>query len=311
MANFQYDVAISFLASDEALAAKLCAALEPQLRVFLYSKVQEKLAGTDGEKTFNQVFGVEARVVVILYRSNWGETPWTRIEQTAIRNRAFDHGYDFALFLPLDEKPTVPAWVPKTRIWIGLDRWGLKGAASVIDARVQELGGEPKVETLEQVATRLEQASLFAQFRDEYFRSHEGVQSAKASAVEVIQKIAARADSLKESAPALGIVVKQQQNIIAVLGTSSALRVQWSLQYANAFEGAKLEATLWNGHPPMPGVMLFERDQYPIHTLKILPDVDETRQFAWSVPKKGGAELMYAEGTANHILAWWLGKSAT
>lgn len=73
--------------------------------------------------TFNSVFGRETRSVVILYRKGWGESSWTRIEETAIRNRAHDEGYDFALFIPLDGNPTVPQWVPKNRLWIGLDRW--------------------------------------------------------------------------------------------------------------------------------------------------------------------------------------------
>jgi len=31
---------------------------------------------------------LEARVVVVLYRHPWGETPWTRVEQTAITDPA-------------------------------------------------------------------------------------------------------------------------------------------------------------------------------------------------------------------------------
>jgi hypothetical protein len=310
MPTFQYDVAISFLAADESLATQLCAALEPQLKVFLYSKAQEKLAGTDGEKTFNKVFAEEARVVVVLYRSNWGDTPWTRIEQTAVRNRAFDHGYDFALFVPLDTKPSVPAWLPKNRIWIGLDRWGVKGAASVIDARVQELGGEPKTETLEEIAARLERKTQFAQFRGDYARSYEGVQAANASATEVVQQVATRAESLHSSAPTLGITVRQQRNMIAVLATGPALLINWRLQYANSFDGAKLEATIWKGHPPMPGVTIWDREPHPLKSLKAVPDVDESRQFAWSVQKNAATELMNAQQVASHFLEWWLEKSA-
>src|ERR1039458_4546278 len=92
---YEYDVAFSFLAQDELLATNLNDLLQDRLNTFLYSKRQGELAGTDGEQTFNSVFGEKARVVVVLYRAGWGETPWTRIEETAIRNRAFEHGYDF------------------------------------------------------------------------------------------------------------------------------------------------------------------------------------------------------------------------
>ena len=93
--SYKYDVAFSFMAEDEALAAQLTDLLQDRLKVFLYSRRQGEIAGTDGEKTFNAVFGEQARLVVVLYRSRWGQTPWTRIEETAIRNRAFEHGYDF------------------------------------------------------------------------------------------------------------------------------------------------------------------------------------------------------------------------
>ena len=51
-----YDVAISFLSSDEPFALELHDHLSPQLDVFVYWKKQESIAGTDGLATFRQVF---------------------------------------------------------------------------------------------------------------------------------------------------------------------------------------------------------------------------------------------------------------
>ncbi len=125
MNQFKYDVAFSFLAKDEILATQLNDRLQDRVTTFLYSKKQEQIAGTDGEKTFNKVFGEEARIVVLLYRDGWGQTPFTRIEETAIKNRSFNHGYDFLLCIPLDEPPVAPEWYPKTNLWLGLSRWGV------------------------------------------------------------------------------------------------------------------------------------------------------------------------------------------
>ena len=91
--------------------------------VFHYSKRQEDLAGGDGEKLFNAVFGEESRLVIVLYRKEWGQTSWTRIEETAIRNRAHDHGFDFVIFMPLDELSSVPKWVPNNKLWVNLKRF--------------------------------------------------------------------------------------------------------------------------------------------------------------------------------------------
>lgn len=309
MADYQYDVALSFLAQDERLATQLASVLEERHRVFLYSRKQEQLAGTDGEKTFNDVFAKQARVVVVLYRKGWGESPWTRIEETAIRNRAFEEGYDFALFAPTDDKPSVPPYVPKSRLWIGLARFGVNGAASVIDARVQELGGEPRILTLEQRAARAHSVAEFKTFREGYFRSYEGMQAAAASFQRIVDNVEARIASLQAAAPALGLRAKRFGRILAVLGTGPALRLEWSPQYANSFDGAHIDATIWRGHPPVPGTFSLDNDRHAIHTLRPTPDVTEARSFAWQFKTPEGQRLMDADGASEYILSWWLSKT--
>ena len=146
--KYSYDVAFSFLQQDENLAVQLNSLLKGRVKTFIYLEQQKKLAGRDGEELFNRVFSKESRIVVVLYRNNWGKTSWTKIEETAIRNRGFEFGYDFVVFIPLDKPIDVPVWLPKNRLWIGLDRWGIEGAASIIDARIQEFGGDVKIETV-------------------------------------------------------------------------------------------------------------------------------------------------------------------
>ena len=148
---FKYDVAFSFLAQDEELATQINDLLMVRLTTFIYSRKQDEIAGKNGEEVFNRVFGSEARTVFVLYRKDWGETSWTRIEKIAIQNRAFEEGYDFVLFAPLGKPPTTPRWLPRNRIWIGLDRWGIEGVASVIEARVQETGENQKKNQLKTV----------------------------------------------------------------------------------------------------------------------------------------------------------------
>lgn len=122
--KYKYEVAFSFIKEDEPLATAINDLIQERVATFLYSKHQEEIAGTDGEKTFNTVFGEESRTVVVLYRDTWGTTPWTRIEETAIRNRAFSEGYDFVIFVPTQKGVTLPKWLPKTQLWVGLERWG-------------------------------------------------------------------------------------------------------------------------------------------------------------------------------------------
>jgi hypothetical protein len=78
--GFDYDVAISFLSADHGTAVALRELLAPSLRVFEFSSRQEELAGKDGLVEFRKSFRSAARLVVVLFRPGWGETPWTRVE---------------------------------------------------------------------------------------------------------------------------------------------------------------------------------------------------------------------------------------
>lgn len=306
--EFQYDLAISFVAKDEALATQLADQFEGRLRVFLYSRKQEQLGGTDGEKTFNDVFAKQSRLVVVLYRADWGETPWTRVEETAIRNRAFDEGYGFVLFVPLDEQPSVPKWLPRSQLWIGLGRWGLTGAASVIDARFQELGGNPIQETIEHRAARLEKSLNFNKFRESYLTSIIGVNNATLAYQTMANEIARRIPSLQASAPSLDISIKQVKNVLVLLGNGPKLRVNWQCRFFNSLSESKLVVSLWPDHPPFPGISHWDKPT-PIVTKQLLPDVLPSKEACWVDQSAPEQEPMLPEAAAEFMLNWWLERA--
>jgi hypothetical protein len=134
---FKYDIAFSFVKEDEGLATQINDLVQDRYRTFLYSKAQEQLAGTDGEKTFNAVFGKEARIVAVLLRPEWGNTPWTRIEETAIRNRAHDEGYDFTTFIVTEPKTAIPKWLILGRVTPTTARAALIGVATRAQPRIE------------------------------------------------------------------------------------------------------------------------------------------------------------------------------
>ena len=88
--NPKYDVAISFLSQDESTATAIHERLSEGLQVFFYPRSQEELAGTDGLESMRKPFFGESRVVVVLYREKWGKTPWTRVEETAIKESCLE-----------------------------------------------------------------------------------------------------------------------------------------------------------------------------------------------------------------------------
>jgi hypothetical protein len=251
--EYKYEISFSFLASDEQLAVQLNDLLRGRYTTFLYSERQREIAGTDGEESFSRVFHDEARVVVVLYRTGWGATPWTRIEQTAIRNRAYNEGYDFALFVPLNTPPEVPKWLPKTQLWLGLDRWGLEGTASVIEARIQQTGGAPTAESLDDQAERIKRELVWDQERRKRLSSEEGVRAAGREA-QTLQSVLRDQAKLVEDAHHLGFSLHKYEHSTIVQGPLLGLAVAWHSRYCNTLDGSTLEASIWLGSVPRPGM---------------------------------------------------------
>lgn len=171
--DFKYDVAVSFLHRDEPLALHVCARLQESLSAFVYSKKQENLAGTNGLESFREAFLTESRVVVVLFRKGWGETPWTRVEQAAITDRFLQQGWDFLLFVSIDDADTPPRWLPKTEIRLSFQQYGLEQMLGAIKVRVQKLGGSPRRETAVERAKRF-QAESHARAKREQLLEEQG-----------------------------------------------------------------------------------------------------------------------------------------
>lgn len=298
-AEYQYDVAFSFTADDEAIAVKLNDLLSDRLSTFIYSRRQEDLAGTDGEETFNRVFGSASRIVVILYRSSWGETRWTRVEQTAIRNRAFDQGFDFTIFIPLDHSP-LPAWVPKTRIWANLERWGFEGAASVIEARVQEAGGNPRNETLQDRAARVDRQVAFRHYRDEFLRSEAGVQAARRSVDTLFEGLKNRAATLSRNTTTFKVEFERapQDDVAVVRIPGHSVMVAWRYSYRNSLNGSLLKVLVFKGSYFLQGLNFDSSTREQEQSYEF--DLEVENRFGWR--RKGDTRILSTDALAENCM---------
>jgi hypothetical protein len=249
MTDFQYDIAFSFTTQDENIATQISDLLQDRYRTFLYSKAQEKLAGTDGEDTFSAVFKEQARSVAVLLRPEWGNTPWTRIEQSAIRHRAYYHGYDFTTFIVTVPGTPIPDWLHPTRIWYDLKRFGVDGAAAVLAARIQERGGAAVEETLADRTARLERTQKFNCEKEAFANSEEGVNASRAAHQRLIADIKVNSDMLGK----VGCRIHERayDGTTMVVGRRVVLAVRYNFRVANKLDGAKLVANFCDGVPPL------------------------------------------------------------
>ena len=157
----KYDVAISFLAKDESIAGAVNDALSQGLKVFFFPRSQEELAGTDGLESMRTPFLTDSRVNVILFREPWGATPWTRVEETAIKEACLNRGWSSLFFMALDKASKLPLWVPATLVRFNLSDYGVAQAVGAIKARVQDAGGKIEPPNAMVDARRVQQEAQF------------------------------------------------------------------------------------------------------------------------------------------------------
>lgn len=290
-ADFRYDVAFSFLQRDEGTAREIEQALEGRLRTFIYSDHQEDLAGKDGHDQFSIVFGKQARIVVVLYRLDWGKKGWTRVEETAIKNRGHDDGYDFLLLAPMEPGISVPVWLPKPRIWLDFMRYGVRGAAAVIETRVREVGGSVQVESAAEYAARLRARALRGASKGAYLESPEGSNAAKLEGKRLLDAI----DSIIEQVRETGLSLARDRT-----------PENWLVAYG---KGYTLEAGY---HVPNPHTSSDARARVALHEGRIGPNryanLRKPRElweerFAFTIGASPGDPLWQREGDARTITA--------
>ena len=240
--DFEYDVAFSFLDKDHPLAVAIREKLTDAVSVFVYSERQAELAGKDGETTFNEVFGGKARLVVVLYREGWGESPWTRIEKTAIQNRAMDEGYDFTVFVLLESKIIPLQWIPKNRIWYNYPKFGIDGLAASIEARIQELGGNTKSPSVEDRAASANIALAGLRKRTEFLDSEKAVKPANDEAHALILSLEAKSKTVSDSNPELAIRIQRPSRELELYCLGLRLVVVWDISFTNSLRDSSLLA---------------------------------------------------------------------
>jgi hypothetical protein len=178
----QFDVAISFLSRDLAIAERLRKQLQPGLSCFVYSRNQEDVAGTDGLAKFHKIFRHDSRLNVVLFRNGWGETPWTGVEEKAIEASALHSRFRTLFVIQLEKEAKLPEWIPEVMINLPLSDFGITEAVGAIRKRALELHAKIHSESPLEMAKRLDQERSEGLQRKSREMSQEGMDAAKKGA---------------------------------------------------------------------------------------------------------------------------------
>ena len=262
-----YDAALSFLADDEAVAIKLANRLGSRWKVFVYSERQKELAGTDGVEVFSAVFKEDCRMCVVLYREDWGNTRWTGIEATAIREHALKEGWDTLFVLKLDDSTTMPPWIPETKIWSALDEFGLDGAAAAIDARLEGLGAKPTVETPVERARRLRADAQRKAHAKAFLDSEQGVAAARKEVIRLATHLEEHIRDIGAEGLSFGFIRDPNDpHVFWINGTCASVSMGL-VELCQHHPGLKLanpreSRPIWPSVGPMPSVLWFARSAF-------------------------------------------------
>lgn len=231
-ADYKYEVAFSFLKQDEHLANQINDLIQNKLNTFLYSKKHEDKTSRNREKTFMDVFGKQSRSVVVLFRNKWGTTPWTKIEEKAIRNRAIEEGYNFLLFIPLDDPPKIPKYLLKAQIWTGLVQWGIKGAATAIEELTQSLVGKLREESQINIAAKIKRDPQFEIERSRFLESVNGFEIAILELKKLFFELKSLKNKIEKSYKDFSIGFQQKDRNCTV--NYGGFSIRFYLQQANS-----------------------------------------------------------------------------
>jgi hypothetical protein len=280
------DIAISFMFRDELLAREMTDRLSEAYVVFLFSKRQEELAGSSGIEEFRDVFFRRARLVVVLYRPEWGETPWTRIERMAIEERFLRDGPEFLLFVMMNSADPRPKWLPETRIRLNFDQFGLEQLLGAIKHRLELLGAQPRPDHPTAHARRVADAATFHKNRQKIYDSEEGVAAAATEAEAVIDRLNKLVAEVHQSTPELEISGSGTPRIYVITNRRVSLHTSWHNMVSNMLrDDAVLYVGEYVGHVPDPTsnqIIVFQ----PKETASVLykPELDRALGWCWRQP---------------------------
>jgi hypothetical protein len=236
----------------------------------------------------------DSRVVVVLYREPWGKTPWTRVEETAIKEGCLERGWERLFFVALDKAHSLPAWLPSTHVRFNYGDFGLEQAVGAIKARVQQGGGKYLPMTAIRRAEIFKDEELFRRDKSR-LNSEEGMAAISQSVAELFTEIE------KQCADINGQALMQVRcgsdfsdrsalQTCAVTDGRVGLLVVWRQQYINTLDGSGLFIREFRGGLILPSEArdrMYVNRPSQLSETKYLPDLSRARQHGWSEGGEG------------------------
>jgi hypothetical protein len=288
----EYDVAISFLAKDEAIAAAIHRKLSETLNVFFFPRNQSELAGTDGMVSMRKPFLDKPHVTVVLYREQWGKTPWTQIEETAIKEACLASGWKRLFFIALDRSSSFPDWLPEYHVRYNWESFGLDEAVGAIKARALENGAQQEFLTPLKRAETLRADELYRRDKSN-MNSQEGIAAILDKVSELFEEIEKHCKEVNAQGH---LQIRHSKDLKKGTTNQSCILtdnrvgmiVTWRQQYSNLLDHSGLFVQEYIGglilHHETSSLMYFDQPQL-LHETNYDPELSLGREYGWKQEK--------------------------
>jgi hypothetical protein len=304
-----YDVAISFLYQDLALAQALYDELSKGLEVFFFPRNQEELAGSEGLESMREPFRSQSRINVVLYRPRWGKTPWTAVEEVAVKESCLATSYRTIFFFVIEPTPEIPTWLPETHVRFNYADFNLEQAVGAIKARVKERGGHFKPMTPSRKVAILQAEEEYQRARRQ-ISSHEGMQKIQQSVELLFNEIAAQLDDVNANGHmAIDYETKvqfgQMEQYCRLGMQRLGMSVVWFQRYSNMLDEAHLIVSELNENAILPPGHMRLRQPETIKQDKFVPDLSRAREYVWR-SEKGTGDMVGSKDLAEKLVLQFL-----
>jgi hypothetical protein len=305
-----YDVAISFLYKDLALAQALYDELGKGLEVFFFPRNQEELAGTDGLESMRAPFRNQSRLNLVLYRPKWGNTPWTGVEEVAVKESCLATSFKSIFFFVIEPTSEIPSWLPETHVRFNFADFSLEQAVGAVKARVQERGGHFKPMTPTRKVALLQIEEKYQHDRRR-ISSDEGVQKIYENVEFLFSEIVTQIGDVNanghlsiEHQITLRFGQMEQSCLLGMQRLGMA--IIWFQRYSNMLgDDSALIVREFNenliippGHMRLQNPEMLKEDKYD-------PDISRAREYVWR-SRKGEGNLATSKDLAIKVVLQFL-----
>jgi hypothetical protein len=249
----------------------------------------------------------DSRVMVVLYQDPWGKTPWTRVEETAIKEACLEHGWERLFFMVLDRASRLPVWLPQNLVRFNYVDFGLEQAVGAIKARVHENGGQHLP------LTPMKRAEIFK--ADELFRrdkermnTAEGIGKILNSVVELFRNIErecadVNAQGFLQIRCESSFKERSQVQSCTMTDGRVGMVVAWNQLYTNVLDHSALTISEYNCGLILPselGQRMYWDQPQRIQQIRYSPELSLVREYGWK--HESATEFMSSSALAQRCV---------